>query len=138
LSTAVDAHVSVPADRAQTSSRPTVLVVDDDALTRLVVAGYARSAGLDPVCAENGREAIDLISGGVTPALVVTDLDMPELDGAALIRHIRTDRRLRRVPIILRSGSERPPGNADADLWLGKASPDALVIALHEFAASRV
>jgi CheY-like chemotaxis protein len=76
----------------------TVLVVDDSAVDRRLVAGLLKQSNLQVELAENGREALNRIRA--TPVdLVVTDLQMPELDGLGLVRQIRDNGP--HVPVIL-------------------------------------
>ena len=83
----------------------TVLVVDDAALDRRIAGGFVEEEGSIPVYAENGREALRIIERD-KPAVVLTDLQMPEMDGLELVRQIRQDHP--RVPVILMTayGSE--------------------------------
>jgi signal transduction histidine kinase/CheY-like chemotaxis protein len=62
--------------------RPSVLFVDDD---NQVLRAYSRALGRDcnVLLAEDGQEAIDLLSSGSTPDAVVTELSLPQIDGAA-------------------------------------------------------
>src|SRR2546428_10781928 len=67
----------------------TVLVVDDDADVRELMAGYLRARGLDVVEAENGLEAL-LKFRLVRPQAVVLDILMPRLGGLRALQRIRT------------------------------------------------
>ncbi|MDZ4688707.1 MAG: ATP-binding protein [Planctomycetaceae bacterium] len=85
----------------------TVLVVDDSLTDRKLAGGLlTRHAGWDVQYATDGRDALDQIELHV-PDLVVTDLNMPELDGLELVRIIRETHPL--VPVILMTnqGSEQ-------------------------------
>ena len=80
----------------------TALVVDDSALDRRLAGQCVEENGLTAVYAENGRvawEALDLIQ----PDFVLTDLQMPEMDGLELVRKIR--RHHPHVPVILMTGN---------------------------------
>ena len=61
--------------------QPNVLVVDDDEPTVDAYAGCLAGAGLACRSALNGWDALEMISGGFHPKVVVSDLRMPELDG---------------------------------------------------------
>jgi CheY-like chemotaxis protein len=81
-----------------------VLVVEDDAYVRdyLSAALETAGAGFEVVVASNGREAAErLVSGGAD--LVLTDLNMPEMNGVELVRHLRADHP--EVQIVLMSGA---------------------------------
>lgn len=76
-----------------------VLVVDDSAVDRRLVSGLLKQdSNVQVEVAENGNEAIDRLRNTQID-LVVTDLQMPELDGLGLVRHLREDGP--HVPVIL-------------------------------------
>lgn len=64
-----------------------ILVVDDDALDRMILESLVNQAGHEPVFAEDGKDALDLFRNQDFD-LVVTDLVMPRLNGLLLIRQI--------------------------------------------------
>lgn len=85
---------------------PTILVVDDSPVDRRLAALLlSKGTTINVEEAENGRAALQLIDH-CEPDLVVTDLQMPELDGLGLIRRIRLQHP--RVPVVLMTahGSE--------------------------------
>jgi DNA-binding NtrC family response regulator len=65
-----------------------VLVVDDDDGVRQAMAEVLEDEGYAVMLAENGRRALEQIDAQV-PALLITDLDMPELGGEQLVRRVR-------------------------------------------------
>ncbi len=79
----------------------TVLVVDDSPTMRQMVAFTLSNAGFTVVEAGNGKEAMGKIGGGTKPDLVVTDLNMPEMDGITLIQEIRKNAALKFTPILM-------------------------------------
>ena len=79
----------------------TVLVVDDSPTMRQMVAFTLTSAGDQVVEAGNGKEAVGKVNGGAKPDLVVTDLNMPEMDGITLIKEIRKMPTLKFTPILM-------------------------------------
>jgi two-component system chemotaxis response regulator CheY len=79
----------------------TVLVVDDSSTMRQMVAYTLKNAGYDVVEAGNGKEAVGKLNGGTKPALVVTDLNMPEMDGITLIAEIRKMAAFKFTPILM-------------------------------------
>ena len=79
----------------------TVLVVDDSLTMRQMVAFTLTSAGYQVVEAGNGKEAVGKVTGGAKPDLVVTDLNMPEMDGITLIKEIRKMPALKFTPILM-------------------------------------
>ena len=79
----------------------TVLVVDDSPTMRQKVAFTLTSAGYQVVEAGNGKEAVGKVTGGAKPDLVVTDQNMPEMDGITLIKEIRKMPALKFTPILM-------------------------------------
>jgi len=65
-----------------------ILVVDDDRHIREVVQFALEKAGLEVIEAGNGQQALSLFNKN-TPALIILDITMPELDGLAVCREIR-------------------------------------------------
>jgi len=79
----------------------TVLVVDDSPTMRQMVCFTLSNAGFTVVEAGNGKEAMGKIGSGTKPDLVVTDLNMPEMDGITLIKEIRKNPALKFLPILM-------------------------------------
>ena len=77
-----------------------ILAVDDSASIRQVERFVLSGAGYDVVEASDGREALTLLAGGPVN-LILTDLNMPNLDGLGLIRGVRQDPAHRLTPIIM-------------------------------------
>jgi len=76
---------------------PTVLVVDDEANIRELVSVYLTSAGYSVECAADGMEALTTVrAGGID--LVVLDIMLPGMDGAAVCSAIREESR---IPVIM-------------------------------------
>ncbi len=80
--------------------KTTILVVDDEAHIVRVVGFKLRAAGFEVIEAFDGEEAWShLRSGGID--LVLTDQQMPVLDGIGLARRIAADERLADVPVVM-------------------------------------
>lgn len=71
------------------TSRPQVLVADDNEINQVVAVEMLRTAGFDAAVVNNGREAVSAFRRGKFDVLLM-DCDMPELDGFAATRMIRT------------------------------------------------
>jgi CheY-like chemotaxis protein/HPt (histidine-containing phosphotransfer) domain-containing protein len=89
-----------PADGA----RGKVLVVDDDMASRLLARTVLEQHGHAVVEAGNGREALERLRGESSVALVVADLNMPELDGLELIWEMRDVPEWAHIPVIVLTG----------------------------------
>jgi len=78
-----------------------LLVVEDDAFNRNLIVRHLDKEGYGNVeTAENGRQALDLM-GNTDFDLVLLDIQMPELDGYAVLESMKSDMRLRDVPVIM-------------------------------------
>ncbi len=84
---------------------PRVLVVDDDRQCREMYAAFVRLAGYDVDEAHNGNQALSKATED-PPALVVTDLALPGLDGYHLAARLREHPDTGHVPIIAITGHE--------------------------------
>jgi len=82
----------------------TILIVDDDGQIRALIRQILETAGYRTICAENGREAMELICNQAID-LIVTDILMPEADGVEIILKARFDAKA--PPIIAISGGGR-------------------------------
>jgi len=97
--------------RATGERRLRVLVVDDSLTTRAAVRSMLEIAGYDVTPAGDGEEALTRLREAPCH-LVVSDVQMPRLDGIALTRAIRGEPALARTPIILVTSLERPEDRA--------------------------
>jgi len=78
----------------------TIMTVDDSASVRQMVSFTLRDAGYDVVEASDGKDALAKLPGK-TPAMVITDLNMPNLDGIGLIRELRAQPACKFIPIVM-------------------------------------
>ena len=76
-----------------------VLVVEDNADTREVLAMLLQMEGFNVITAEDGQEGISTAKLE-RPDLIITDLNMPRLDGIEMIRVLRDESEFRDVPIV--------------------------------------
>lgn len=68
-----------------------ILLVDDEPVNRYVLAKLLEQKGYTPVEAANGREALDILSADESLSVMILDLNMPELDGYAVLAQLYTD-----------------------------------------------
>jgi CheY-like chemotaxis protein len=85
----------------------TVLLVDDSRVTRSVIRVFLVGRDIQVIEAADGFAALRLMHEH-HPDLVITDLEMPELDGLALCQKVRADVRLQRTPFLVLSGTATP------------------------------
>ena len=77
----------------------TILVADDNVLSRELIRELLESSGHVILEASDGREALELIRSRL-PDLVFLDLQMPVRDGFSVIRELRNDDRFRELPVV--------------------------------------
>ena len=78
----------------------TIMTVDDSTSVRQMVGFTLKEAGYEVIEACDGKDALTKIDG-VNINMVVTDLNMPNMDGIELIRNLRANPKLKFVPIIM-------------------------------------
>lgn len=79
------ATAGVPAEPLPSGSGLTILVVDDDPVIRAMVARTLTLAHFDVSTAPSGKDALRLVAEGrILPAVLVTDIEMPEMNGVEL------------------------------------------------------
>lgn len=77
-----------------------ILVVDDCQTTRKLLGHYLKSRGYQVVFAENGLDAMEKL-GSNDINLILTDLNMPYMDGMELIKTLRSDPNWANIPILM-------------------------------------
>lgn len=78
-----------------------VLVVDDSETVRQVLQLTLSNAGYDVIEAEDGDDALNKLSSAAVVDMLITDLNMPNMDGLELIKKIREDKKHRFTPIVM-------------------------------------
>jgi two-component system, chemotaxis family, sensor kinase CheA len=80
--------------------KPNVLLIDDSPFFLNMLTPVLQAAGYDVTAVARAHAALDLIAGGKQFDVVVTDIDMPEMDGFALAEQLRADPRTANLPIV--------------------------------------
>lgn len=128
----VDHAVMLPTTNPAPARSPTILVVDDSITTRTLEKNILEAAGYRVVLATDGQEALERLynlqnQGGCQ--LVLSDIDMPRLNGFDLTRQIRTDPAFRHLPVVLVTSLDSPVDRerglaAGADAYIVKRAFD--------------
>jgi len=80
--------------------KPRVLLVDDEKIVRQMLSLFLGELEVDIIEAGNGQEAIGVIEQ-YPPHLIVTDINMPEMDGFALLEAIKGNEKTKSIPVIV-------------------------------------
>ncbi len=81
-------------------SRKMLLLADDELLIRRLVKPHLEKAGFETALAENGAEAFQLIMKQ-PPEVIILDIMMPEMDGMALLRLLKSMDSTKSIPVLL-------------------------------------
>ncbi len=109
-----------------------VLTVDDSASVRQMISFTLKEAGFEVVEACDGLDALNKLSTG-NVNMVITDLNMPNMDGIELIKKIRTKPQFKFIPIIMlttesQAGKKQEGRQAGATGWIVKPfNPEQLI-----------
>lgn len=80
--------------------KKTIITVDDSASVRMMVNFTLQGMGYDIIEAENGVDAMEKLLKN-TVHLIITDINMPEMDGIGLVRKVRAHPLLKFLPVIV-------------------------------------
>jgi CheY-like chemotaxis protein len=96
----------------QTSRR--ILVADDDpAILRLVTA-IVEKEGYEVVPARDGREAYKLLQSDSDFLAGIFDVVMPHIQGPELVRYMKTEKRLMKIPVMMMTAEQNPKLSSDS------------------------
>lgn len=111
-----------------------ILVVDDSASLRSSLEAALRNAGFEVTLAEDGVDAVRILDGRGFD-LVITDVNMPQMDGITLIRRLRVDHRHKYTPVLMLTTSSevetmKQGKEAGATGWMSKPYNPEILIAV--------
>ena len=108
-----------------------IMTVDDSASVRQMVAMTLKKEGYEVVEASDGQDALSKMKGAID--MVITDLNMPNLDGIGLIKGIRAQAAYKFIPVVMlttesQAGKKAEGKSAGATGWIVKPfTPDQLL-----------
>jgi two-component system chemotaxis sensor kinase CheA len=113
-----------------------VLIVDDSPFIRAIERSYLESEGYHVIEANNGDEALERMTVNQVD-LILTDIEMPKMDGIELTRNIRADSHLKNLPIVAVSSLARPEDlqrgyEAGVNAYLKKLNRNELMQSLEQ------
>ena len=139
-----EAAPAEPVTGVQPSSQvPLVMVVDDSITVRRVSQRLLQREGYRVITANDGLQALDKLQGEELPSVVLSDIEMPRMDGFDLLRSIRAAERLQHLPVIMITSriAQKHRDHAmelGANHYLGKPySDDELMALVHHYAVGK-
>ncbi len=78
-----------------------ILIADDDPVMRHLLTSIVRKEGYDTVVVDDGREAYRILQSDADFRAGIFDMMMPHLEGLDIIRYMRTEKRLQRIPVMM-------------------------------------
>jgi two-component system, sensor histidine kinase and response regulator len=116
---AKESDPDIPADDRQVPQGASVLVVDDNRKNRVGLTDMLSRWGMRPQAVGSASTALDALQAaenhGEPFALLVTDMQMPEMHGLDLVNRLRQNEQFRTLPVILLSSSVQPQEQSAAD-----------------------
>jgi CheY-like chemotaxis protein len=80
---------------------PLVMIVDDSSSIRRHLARLVEDSGFRVITANNGAEALELLLNNKEPDLILTDVEMPHLDGWQLLEYVKSDDNFGHIPVVM-------------------------------------
>jgi len=119
-----------------------ILLVDDQALVRLSLTILLERTGYKVTETSNGVEALKKAAGKAF-SLVITDLNMPEMDGLELVKRLRSMSAYKDVPVLMHTNESsekwvRAGMAAGASKWIEKTFPSEILGIVRHFIGSPV
>ncbi|TVM18421.1 response regulator [Oceanidesulfovibrio indonesiensis] len=114
----------------------TIMTVDDSASVRQMVSFTLKNAGFNVIEAQDGKDALNKLKGPVD--MIITDLNMPNMDGITLIKNVRAQAQYKFIPVIMlttesQAGKKQEGKSAGATGWIVKPfKPDQLLAVVNK------
>ena len=93
---------------ATSGNLPQILVADDDPAILRLVKAIVEKEGYTVIAARDGKEAYKIIQSGEPFAAAIFDVVMPYIQGTELAKHMQSERRLMKIPIIIMTAEQNP------------------------------
>ena len=88
------------------STTKKILVVDDDPYILMSLEFLMKKNGFEVMVARNGTEALDIVQKQV-PDIVLLDIMMPDVDGYAICKHIKSSKKLKEAKVVFMSAKSK-------------------------------
>src|SRR5437762_12285631 len=91
-----------------------ILVADDDPAMRRLVTTLLAKEGFKVVTARDGREAFKALQNDANFTAAVFDVVMPHISGPELVRHMKSEKRLMKIPVMMMTAEQDPKLSSDS------------------------
>ena len=128
---------------ASTQQKPRLLLIDDSPFFRHLVVPALSAAGFDVTAVESPAEALRLRDAGAEFEALISDIEMPEMDGLSFARNVRASGAWARLPLVALSSRAEPDDvargrEAGFTDYVAKYDRDALLSSLRECLTSPI
>ncbi|MFM7305614.1 MAG: chemotaxis protein CheW [Alphaproteobacteria bacterium] len=125
------------------NQKPRLLLIDDSPFFRHLVVPALSAAGFDVTAVESPAEALRLRDAGVEFEALISDIEMPEMDGLSFARNVRASGAWKRLPLVALSSRAEPEDvargrEAGFTDYVAKYDRDALLSSLRECLSSPI
>lgn len=91
-----------------------ILIADDDPAILRLVKAIVEKEGFAAVTARDGREAYKILTNDTSFAAAIFDVVMPYIQGTELVRHMQSEKRLMKIPVIIMTAEQNPRLSSDS------------------------
>ena len=99
---------------ANTTAERRILVADDDPAILKLVGTILEKEGFSVVTARDGREAYKILQTDPNFTAAILDVVMPHISGTELVRYMKTENRLMRIPVMMMTAEQDPKLSSDS------------------------
>jgi len=89
---------------AQAGNPTTILLVEDQEETAMLISFYMENWGYAFRHAANGQQALEMLQEGFAPSLILLDIMMPVMDGYQFLERLQEDEALQQIPVVMLTG----------------------------------
>jgi CheY-like chemotaxis protein len=100
--------------QTEKTSKGRILVADDDPAILRLVATILEKEGFEVIKATDGREAYKTLQADSDFTAAVFDVVMPHITGPELVRHMRTEKRFMKIPVMMMTAEQDPKLSSDS------------------------
>src|SRR6185295_13819777 len=101
-------------NQTEKTAKGRILVADDDPAILRLVTTLLEKEGFEVVVARDGREAYKALQANSDFTAAVFDVVMPHISGPELVRHMRTENRFNKIPVMMMTAEQDPKLSSDS------------------------